>query len=463
MKRDYTIAQYEALCKVIDELSREEGSVLDWFGDIFLKVKHILAHFGLYDCTADLEKYHREVLDKENMAKDQLRSTFEEISDLDVLFGGDSGFGVVVDALKSYRQCVRTLAGVGAAAYKAVLEGTQLSDVFNTGVIGIAALGPFQTLSSKLNVSSYTADTFGRVSDDFKKAYVSWYEAAHPEDARLMNQVLGDPDLTEQEKLDIRFLAYNGPEPYRKIYIEHLSRYKVNVTADQNGSWYDPNDRRIYLKDDEETFRANPRGPYNTFFHESGHAIDDFERGVNSKSRYYRYEGKSLHDYIVEDTRSYVEHYMDTDPTLKHLTPEQRREVLKSLNLTDDASFEYGGEELSDKTLNKAREKIIRYMKGDDELGGPVNEAASDVYGGVTNNAVVGGYGHRPGKNETEEEFDYWYSSDGKTTHMQESELWAEFFAAQMTHDTEALKSIERHFPRAYKAMEAMAREMAAD
>ena len=43
----------------------------------------------------------------------------------------------------------------------------------------------------------------------------------------------------------------------------------------------------------------------------------------------------------------------------------------------------------------------------------------------------------------------------------QESELWAEFFAAKMTQDEAALKSIKSHFPQAYKAMEAIGVEKA--
>ena len=85
------------------------------------------------------------------------------------------------------------------------------------------------------------------------------------------------------------------------------------------------------------------------------------------------------------------------------------------------------------------------------DLAGQENEAASDVYGGVTNNALLGTYGHRD-KN-------YWYIL-GISTNSQTSELWAEFFAAQMTQDEVALESIKKHFPNAYDAMEAMARDM---
>jgi hypothetical protein len=43
----------------------------------------------------------------------------------------------------------------------------------------------------------------------------------------------------------------------------------------------------------------------------------------------------------------------------------------------------------------------------------------------------------------------------------QAAELWAEFFAAQMTCNEAALANIKEHFPTAYEAMEQMAQDMA--
>ena len=40
-------------------------------------------------------------------------------------------------------------------------------------------------------------------------------------------------------------------------------------------------------------------------------------------------------------------------------------------------------------------------------------------------------------------------------------ELWANFFSAQMTQDTETLSKMKAHFPTAYAAMEQMALDMA--
>ncbi len=308
---------------------------------------------------------------------------------------------------------------------------------------------------------------------------VAEYEENHPEEAALMDQVLSDPDLTEQERLDIKYTAYNAPEPYRSIYFEHLRQYCVNV-GDTDTSYYTPLFNTIYLNKSDHTFGTDPRGAYNTFFHESGHAIDDFERSFGYLSNKYDYHGTSLHDLIVSDTRTYVEDLFERDEILCELTPEDRYIVLRSLNLTDDADYYYylnpsrkgvigafkdfidplssESLELDDPVLESARKRAQKLMF--DDLEGEVNEAASDVYGGVTNNALLGvsssegevHYGHR--------DTNYWYDNKGKATGAQERELWAEFFAAQMTQDEAALESIRRHFPKAYEAMENMAQQM---
>ena len=304
----------------------------------------------------------------------------------------------------------------------------------------------------------FTADTFKDISSETKEYYIERVETANPEYRELFDKVLADPDLTDAERRDIKFLAYFAPEPYRSLYLEHLRQYTVNVGKEINGSYYSPGNRGIYLTDSEDTFLDNPRGPYNTFYHESGHAIDDFEQNWGYMTNKYNYEGKSLHDYVVEDVRTYVEDVINKE--MPELSGVQRQELLRSLNLTNDSSYSYGGStEGLDAVMQHYRTHLINMMRQD--LNGNVNEAPSDVYGGVTNNAIYGGWGHFPSQNSNPDDYHYWYDSRGTAQGSQERELWAEFFAAKMTHDEEALQTIRKHFPRAYDAMEEMAKQMA--
>lgn len=304
----------------------------------------------------------------------------------------------------------------------------------------------------------FTADTFKEISNETKEYYIDRVETANPEYRELFDKVLADPDLTDSERRDIKFLAYFAPEPYRSIYLEHLRQYTVNVGPEIKGSYYSPGNRGIYLTDSDDTFLDNPRGPYNTFYHESGHAIDDFEQSEGSMTNQYYYEGKSLHDYVVEDVRTYVEDVINRE--MPELSVAQRQELLRSLNLTNDSSYSYGGSSKGlDAVMLHYRTRLIDVMRQD--LKGNVNEAPSDVYGGVTNNAIYGGWGHFPSQNTNPDDYRYWYDSRGIAQGSQERELWAEFFAAKMTHDEEALQTIRKHFPNAYDAMEEMAKQMA--
>ena len=315
---------------------------------------------------------------------------------------------------------------------------------------------------------------------------VAEFEREHPEYAALMNRVLSDSDLTEQERIDIKYTSYHAPEPYRLIYFEHLSQYVVSI--EKGGAAYYPREGIIRMGR-KQTLGDDPRGAYTTFFHESGHAIDDFEYGTaaygdGSLTNHYSYDGRSLHDLIVSDTRTYVENYIDNATytinghtfELNNLTPEQKHLILKSLNLTDDAPmYDYENDSpkeyynpfrpiktvlsqfktnpwvIDDPILDDIRVGIREQLYKD--ISGWDNESASDVFGGVTNNAIRGDVVHTSKY--------YWYDADKTPKGSQERELWAEFFAAQMTHDEAALESIRSHFPQAYEAMEAMAREMA--
>lgn len=472
MNRDFTNRSFESFCSVIRQVQSEQWlGITDWIGDRYLDVKHWLGDLGLYDKMADLDKYHKEVLDKENTSIAQLREIFENVSSVDTRYTGSTGldFGFVNDVLHQYSQYAMKLASVAVSVHNSIQNGGKLEDCFRPDIIAQIMSSVSTDLKTVLNEIQFTADSFGDISDTYKQDYVNRIEAEHPDYKQLMDQALSDPDLTDAERRDIKFLIYNGPEPYRSIYIEHMKDYKIEVRmtyvdsdgkTKTQGSYYSPPERRIYLKDSDETFAKNPRGPYATFFHESGHLIDDFEYGGGggrSKTLEYKYNGKQLHDLVVEDTRAFINQYIDDE--MSELSADQREQILRSLNLTDDAGFSYKGDAGAlDKKLSGYRDKIIRYMNHD--LAGETNEAASDVYGGVTNNALIGNYGHRPDSNTTPEQFNYWYQS-GSATGLQEMELWAEFYSAQMTHDEAALASIRRHFPNAYEAMEKMANEMA--
>lgn len=468
MKRDFTQKNYEYFLSLLQQISDEQWcGISDWFGDGYLYVKHFLGDLGLYDKTSNMEKYHKELLDKKNTSAAIIRDIFEKVSDTDSKYAGNGAarYGECLEMLQNHHEYIQALTKIADGGYQVVANGGSFrSYIFSANVKNM-----MRSVSDRMETIMlpllFTADTFAELSGRYKSAYITSYENGHPEIKEKLDRVFSDPDFTASEIRDIKFLIYNAPEPYRSIYIEHIEEFQVIVyNVDEpdgdgyEGSLYSSSSRKIYLIDSDNTFFDNERGPYNTFFHESGHAIDDYEKMIGMKSREYVYEGKSLNDWIADDVEKYMSEYIgDTYP---NLTDSQKQALMRSLNLTDDATYAYGGDDDLNKVLKQYRKEIVSHMRK--ELAGEENEAASDVYGGITNNAIIGDYGHRKELNENGSDYNYWYSG-GKPTNKQTSELWAEFFAAKMTHDVDALVSIKEHFPNAYDAMEKMAQEMAAN
>lgn len=468
MKRDFTQKNYEYFLSLLQQISDEQlCGISDWFGDGYLYVKHFLGDLGLYDKTSNMEKYHKELLYKKNTSAGKIRDIFEKVSTMDSQYAGNGAarFGECLAMLRTFQEYIQALTKIADGGYQVVANGGSFrSYIFSPGVTSMM-LSVYGRIKANMLPLGFTADTFADLSGGYKDAYIASYEDGHPEIKEKLDWVFSDPDFTASEIRDIKFLIYNAPEPYRSIYLEHIDDFQVVVfdvgdkdSDKKKGSLFDSSNSKIYLIDSDETFFNDARGPYNTFFHESGHAIDDFEKAFGMKSRQYTYNGKSLNDWIADDVENYMSEYIDD--TYPHLTDLQKQALMRSLNLTDDAAFTYGGDEDLDKVLKQHREEIVSHMR--EELAGEDNEAASDVYGGITNNAIHGDYGHKKSPYVNGSDYHFWYSG-GKPTNKQTSELWAEFFAAKMTHDEDALVSIKEHFPNAYDAMENMAQEMAAN
>lgn len=467
MKRDFTRENYQRIIQLTDDLRSKSSSQLTMLART---IKSDLLSLNLSEITRSLEQYisYRNALDHLNhMARTSITEIFENVSSLDIQYGGNvTGFGLTYSTLIELKNAITALTQANEIGADALKDGKNLYEYYNPSAIHELMIISSTNLNAKVEAIENGADfdtyTFGQIPDSIKKARIQEMEKEHPEYIQEFESVLSDPDLTEQEKLDIKYTAYSAPEPYRSIYLEHLDRYSVSVSSKTEGAYYDPNTGEIHINDSDDHFRYNPRGPYNTFFHESGHAIDDYEVkdglfSIRDKTERFEYKGKTLNEYIVEDTRRYVSNLIDSDAHLRNMTPEEKKAVLKNLNLSDDSNFDYQGTPASNERIREYQRILQDRMRND--LRGEMNESPSDVYGGVTNNAIIGGYGHR--KDDDEETYTYWYDGKGKSTGAQESELWAEFFAAKMTHDTAALESIKNHFPQAYVAMEEMARKMA--
>lgn len=182
----------------------------------------------------------------------------------------------------------------------------------------------------------------------------------------------------------------NSPDEVKKLVYENINEINFkDINFKDGAARYSPKEKGIYL--DINTDFSNKRGQYTTVSHEMGHLIDYRLNNISIKDERFR----SL---IIEDVNSFTNKYM-------------------KLNNIDNLY------DLSNK-LSEELKSDIKY------------HSISDLFGGVTDNAIVGKFKHI---NE------YW-----KNPKKLPKEAFAHFFEATLRNDEYKLKLIKEIFPKSY-------------
>lgn len=183
------------------------------------------------------------------------------------------------------------------------------------------------------------------------------------------------------------------PASIQDLYLHTLKDLKMNYTPD--GAFYSPMTDSIHFSV-KKTNNDN-RGPYGTVFHEWGHMID-------------------------------WHIYSETGGTVTNSVKEEMYKILKQ-DVEDRIKYQ---QKNSRTKINKAEAKKLVTS----ELNGATDAIAgvSDIYGGVTGNAVVGHWGHAKS---------YWTRRDKKGEVC--SEAWADILQSYGIHNQ--AKYIEKYMP----------------
>lgn len=183
------------------------------------------------------------------------------------------------------------------------------------------------------------------------------------------------------------------PAPIQDLYLHTLKDLKMNYTPD--GAFYSPMTDSIHFSV-KKTNNDN-RGPYGTVFHEWGHMID-------------------------------WHIYSETGGTVTNSVKEEMYKILKQ-DVEDRIKYQQKNSRVK---INKAEAKKLVTS----ELNGATDAIAgvSDIYGGVTGNAVVGRWGHAKS---------YWTRRDKKGEVC--SEAWADIL--QSYGIPNQAKYIEKYMP----------------
>lgn len=433
MRRDFSEAEKQRLLALVADYGQGTGGAFDWLGDAWYGLGHWLGILNVKKYKDNLEEYHRKMIDKNDETAGHIEEIFAAVAAV------DSEYGNCFSSVKETAQALKVfMTSLGAS-----IGGPEAgSNSWNPG----ATLSPLwdKYSNAKLDLAWKTMETIlhhqSKISKEEKDAYIQAFENAHPETAKDLDELLDK--LSDDEIREIKFTAYLVSEPYRTIYLNDLNSYTIgNISGSDTGYfWSVDNTINVDMPGEPK----NPRGPYTTFFHESGHALDyNYQNDGSFYSETYRNaDGQSLMDVLYADVRADVSNTINgltTDPTTQQHLLDYIMGA-KSVPLSELSSTE--------QALLK---KIQKHYKSD--MAGALNEAPSDVYGGVTSNIIVGDYGHW---NDS-----YWYDSSGNPTNRQCRELWAEYYSYCMTGNTVAMENLKNHFPNASAFLDEMAASMA--
>lgn len=182
------------------------------------------------------------------------------------------------------------------------------------------------------------------------------------------------------------------PASIQDLYLHTLKHLKMNYTPD--GAFYSPMTDSIHFSV-KKTNNDN-RGPYGTVFHEWGHMID--------------------------------RHVSETGGTVTYSVKDEMYKILKQ-DVEDRIKYQQKNSRIK---INKAEAKKLVSS----ELNGATDAIAgvSDIYGGVTGNAVVGRWGHAKS---------YWTRRDKEAEVC--SEAWADIL--QSYGIPNQAKYIEKYMP----------------
>lgn len=443
MIRDFSESAKAELLKQIEEVKPDGfwASVGDFFADIPLTFRSIFGDLKIENYDDDVSAYHKEILDCKDTTRKNLDKIFRDVGDVDNKYSGkfeldNKDLQNVIKSVDSLATIMNTKNSASRTNLLNILRKTILID----------------------NETIDRAEVIANNDTDAKNELIKLYEELYPDEAANLDAFLATGDgasFSEDDIRDIKYLIYSAPEPYRTIFLQNISRYSIGTYEgkDSDVSYFDPKENQIIFTGDALNFLKDYVFPYTVFFHESGHAADE-----NSfEGQYYFY----TINYLLHDGNSPLAEAINNDvynsirDVIEQYTsdPDEIEQILESIKYNGSVS----ADDL-DPALQSIREDVIDQLNED--LSGASNACASDIYGGVTNNTINGGFGHFPDDGEDIEDFTYWYS-DGESTNYTLLELFAEYYAAYMVGDEATIGSIKENFPEASEILDQMVQDMA--
>lgn len=273
---------------------------------------------------------------------------------------------------------------------------------------------------------------------------------------KFFKDVIKDEAVFSIMKMDvIKYAIYTQEPKLRSITLYYLSKVKL-ADYEAANPHYNDFDNNIYI--DLSGFTSDSSEFFNGFFHEFGHALDDYSNAFGMSS-------KVIHDQLIEDFKDHM------DSVIKQSNYSLSKDEIKAL-----FDFVISNKNINVKPMGKEKDHYLpadwsqeqkdvffylrdyygyrEYIYGrgtkyfdisvpHHSVGGfsyeqESNRVVDDIVGGITNNQFGGVFGHPrrdiPTDISSEEDlikclqgYTYWY--EGKTSDTIKEKLEAEFFA----------------------------------
>ncbi|SDZ53181.1 LXG domain of WXG superfamily protein [Evansella caseinilytica] len=277
------------------------------------------------------------------------------------------------------------------------------------------------------------------------------YEEKHTEYLEQTNEFLAP--LEVKDIIEIKYLMYTAEEPYRTLAMKYLDEVKIASLEGEKSFFLDSDNSITYIV---ERDRTNARGAYFTFFHELGHAIDyNYAKEIGMDgffSNNYRSNGNTLAEYMHGDVKNKIQFALKDEINKEVYDDIDMKAKTKMINNITE-SFIYTGPEDNELTSTETDLYNIIQTKLSQDLHPDEHHNASDVYGGVTLNEIVGKWGHHKES--------YWIDLDtGERTNEPDKEGFASYYGSIMIQDSVQIESVTDYLPNSKKHMNNMFKSM---
>ncbi|MDR2570211.1 MAG: hypothetical protein LBD23_07920 [Oscillospiraceae bacterium] len=258
-----------------------------------------------------------------------------------------------------------------------------------------------------------------------KLKYIKYYELQNENNRRVMNSFLEPISEAGLSKdiLEIKFISYRAPEPYKDLMFMHLSDISIVDNKTLKGQHYKRKDHAISVYFDN----LKSDNDYLTFFHEIGHAID---YAMGADETYISQEiFEILEEEVFENIENRIRHYSENPANIKI--------ILETFKYDGDPSeLRAEQRDIYDDVLNEYL-KIFNTNKKEYSQ----NKTASVIFGGFTENAVIINpiTNKRIGRGHDLTENTGYYFKDGNPTGAQNKELFADHIAINILQETDVV------------------------